>query len=583
MKKNILLTLGLSSIIVLTVIKLLNYFNLAYMYAFGFIFILLLAGTMYFIYKALVLGNKKHLKFSFIFSLAFGLFNTVGIFLNLTNVGYNVQFSVGTIGFALLLALSQTIIMTAIITNVAYFFIDGEASKRVKVNHFKTSLKNERIVFWGTTGLVVVVFFMWWLSLYPGVMTSDSMFQVQQALGYNPWTNHHPVVHTFIVFVFMSIGNVLGFSMRGLGLFTLFQLILFAFLIGYMAKFLFKRGVSIIVVGCLVALFIFNPIHGVYSVTVWKDVIFAIIFCFFTIQVIKITEMHASYFTLSNSLQLALLAFLISTMRNNGFYVVLLSTPVIIFMSQGFRKQVSIVLCSSLISAFLLTGPIYNALGIISGSTREALSIPLQQIARISRDHGDSLTDEQIDQINLFLDFETIRNTYYPIVSDNVKNTFKDDNFSEHKGEFVKLWLSLVVQYPVTATEATAMNTFRYWSIPNDYWVLEEGIYLNEIGIQQQPKIDTGKKILEKWNLNRNKPIVSDVYSLGIYIWLIIVLAYIYVKRMNYQYMIVLLPLALLWLTNIASPVNGEYRYMYALVITLPFLMSYLFKPSKRM
>lgn len=581
-KKNIVGTLSLSLIIVITVIKLLNYFNLGFMYAFGFFFSLLLIGSIYFVYKALFLGNHKYFKFSIIFSSLFSTFNTIGIFLNLRTLGYPISSSYNFLVFALLLVSTQIIILTAILQNLIYWLIDCDVTKLVLVKNFKHNKKNEKRVFWTSSLIVIAVFFIWWLILYPGILSSDSLDQVGQALGYARISNHHPAIHTFIIRIFLSIGEKLGLGMRGLGLFTLYQLILFGFLIGYVCKFLFNRGVSIIVIGLLVASVVLNPVHGIYSVTVWKDIHFAFVFCFFIVQLLILIEKKEKFFTISNIILFSTSAFLVSVMKNNGFYVVLLTAPVLIYVSSGFRKQVTLVFCSALAASMLLTGPIYGALGIKNGSVREALSIPLQQIARISRDHGDELTAQQISTINKFLDFDVIRKDYYPIISDNVKSTFNDDNFSDYKLEFVSLWISLVFQYPQTAIAATLMNTYRYWSIPNDYWIVAKGIYENSFGIEQAPILVDGNSVVQKWLNLRNMPIISDVYSLGIYLWILILLAYIYIKKYRFAYIGVFVPMIVFWLTNIASPVNGEYRYMYAIVVVTPVLIAYLFKTKSQ-
>lgn len=53
----------------------------------------------------------------------------------------------------------------------------------------------------------------YYLYQYPGIMTPDSINQLEQILGVIPWSNHHPWVHTLVFGLFYHIGFALTRNM----------------------------------------------------------------------------------------------------------------------------------------------------------------------------------------------------------------------------------------------------------------------------------------------------------------------------------------------------------------------------------
>lgn len=53
------------------------------------------------------------------------------------------------------------------------------------------------------------------------------------------------------------------------------------------------------------------------------------------------------------------------------------------------------------------------------------------------------------------------------------------------------------------------------------------------------------------------------------------------IYRKNYDYILIYIPLIILWLTTLASPVFAEYRYVYAIFTCLPILIGINFKNNK--
>ena len=66
----------------------------------------------------------------------------------------------------------------------------------------------------------------------------------------------------------------------------------------------------------------------------------------------------------------------------------------------------------------IITNPIYNWIGIKKGSSREALTIPIQQFARLMIYINDELTDVQKDKIKEYLPIDNFKDLYNPVFAE---------------------------------------------------------------------------------------------------------------------------------------------------------------------
>ena len=71
-------------------------------------------------------------------------------------------------------------------------------------------------------------------------------------------------------------------------------------------------------------------------------------------------------------------------------------------------------------------------------------------------------------------------------------------------------------------------------------------------------------------------PIVCMEWSIALCYWIILILAFVTRRIKNKKSLYVFIPIFGIWITMlIASPVFGEFRYVYGAFATLPLLMVY--------
>ena len=146
--------------------------------------------------------------------------------------------------------------------------------------------------------------------------------------------------------------------------------------------------------------------------------------------------------------------------RNNGVYAIILTLPFVLIAFRKYYKQILIMFLIPIVLYEIITGPGYKLMGIKSGSTKEALSVPLQQFARLMSYNQDKLSDKQKDKIRQYLPIEDFGKLYDPVFADPIKAQFSEEGFKKDKIGLVKLYFELALEFP---TETVKYRTV--WKI----------------------------------------------------------------------------------------------------------------------
>ena len=424
------------------------------------------------------------------------------------------------------------------------------------------------------------------LYQYPGIMTPDSLVQFEQVLGVTPYSNHHPWVHTLLIKLLYTIGYKLTGSMLvSLSFYTVFQMCLLAWSISYFINTLkqcrIKPGICFI----FTLFYTLVPYHGVYSVTLWKDIPFAAtVLCFGCAALRLNRRINAANLSVYIISGLMLCLF-----RSNGWYAFILCLP---FLLVHFRKRARIMfpaLLGIFVTAIIIKYPIMNAFSVTQPDLIESLSIPTQQITAVLCNDR-SLTGEELALIENVVDLTYIKELYNPYFADNIKELVRAGNQSyleEHKWEFLKLWVRLGLRYPGDYLTAYIHQTYGYWFPDSFYPVAEaEGVSATSLGVSHTPLIRghlvvKGKEIAIK--LGGMLPLYGTLWSMGIISWvLLFCLGNALIRKERAKLILYLPSTALLLTVLIATPVATEFRYVYFMVFSLPFYLITMLMPMPK-
>ena len=546
----------------------------------SFVWAILLVFLCFITDYVLKIEDKRLIISSIILATVLSLMSVIGDVIN-TYLDLSIVITNKNLILYYCIKLIGTIALIYIGTVSMYTWINKKITATTEENEWKifNATKKNVFIYWA---IIFVAYIPYLLTYYPGAITSDSLSQISQGVGIEQISNHHPFFHTTIISIFLKIGGVIGNYNIGVALYSVVQMLALSGIFAYTIYYMNKKRIPMPLRITTLVFYALYPVHAMYSITMWKDIPFAISMLLFVIFINELVTNKEQFFkSKKNLLLFAITMLLVILFRNNGIYVIILTAPFIFLFAKKYYKQLIIVFVGVLlIYSVLWKGLVFNILNVQEGSIVEALSVPLQQVARVVRDKSDELTDEEKTQIRKFWPIDNLGEIYDPKLSDNVKWSMDSKVFSENKGEFIKLWIGLFVKYPGIYIESFLCNSYGYWYPEASNWVVSREIAepkteeQQELGLKQTPVIDSSLvKNIDSYIEKRNIPIISMFFSVGFAMWLVFAqIAYI-IYRKQYKLLLIFAPILFLWLTNLASPVFCEFRYIYSLFTCLPILL----------
>jgi len=426
--------------------------------------------------------------------------------------------------------------------------------------------------------IVILCCWMPYLIIYlPGIVNVDTHFQISQAIGESPLSSHHPIFLTGVFGMFYKFGLLFGIPNLGILLFSIFQMLICALAFTYVIHVMAKQGINVYIRIFTFAFFALHPMNAFYAITMYKDTLFGIVFMLLVLKTIQMVIMPDEFFMFNiNVYVYSALCGALYLIRNNGLYIVIILLPALFLVLKNYRKKVLIVV--GIFAAILITmGVISSVLNVKSGSIGEALSIPLQQIARVVTVHGDGISSDDRGLINDILPFDRLHELYDPFISDPVKDVgvFDDAVFRSNLKGYLSLWVKWFFKYPGMYIEAFLCQSHGYWYPDLDNGIVIRSIDPNHYGLHQVKLLPSFvEQAFSGIFVFRVFPVFSMLVSIGFAVWVLIMLAFILVIKREKQMLVLFLPVLLLWLTCIASPVSGMFRYIYGLFLVLPLLIS---------
>lgn len=537
------------------------------------ILVMLVFPIYNFLKKVLKNENKKKCIISLIIAVIFAILELV-----CSSINYDYTLNYVIDKWVILNFMGYTILAWSTISSIYSIF-------EKKSEELSENTSNIKISFRFSIIMILLAWIPYFLRYYPGLLTADSCAQIAQAIGITQLSNHHPVFHTAIISLFVNTGiTILGNINTGVAIYTIFQMIMMATMFSIVIKYIGKKQVPLVVQIIALLYYMFYPINALFSITMWKDILFSGIIPIYVISVIELLFNTDEYLNnKKNVITYIIISLLVMFLRNNGMYIVILTMPFIIIVLRKYWKRVVLISAIIVFSYMILKTSLFNILNIKEGSVGEMLSIPLQQMARVKKYHKDELDYETSSQIDQFFKCDDIGEKYNPILSDPVKAELDTEYFEQNKAEFIKLWLKLLKTYFKDYVESFISNSYGYYYPEAKHWVANRTMEENNMGISQEPIID-GIIVSKIDSLieRRDIPILSMFFSIGTAFWMIVICLGYKILQGEYKHIISYLIIFILWLTIVASPVFCEYRYAYPMFTTLPLYISLNFIKKKK-
>lgn len=441
---------------------------------------------------------------------------------------------------------------------------------------------SSRLMSWASwTGIVMAGYLFYYFVFFPALMTGDSFACYVRAAGIAPISNQQPVVYQLILAVFVAFGNLFGDPNAGVAFFTLFQSLSMASIFGYSLYWMRRRGCPRTVLWVLALWFGFSPLHGMYAVTIWKDVPFGGMVLLLTLFLADVVRAGGkNLLRWQGTVHFVLLCLGTAFLRNNGLYLL-----VCVFLVAGVQlrahwKRLVPVFLSLLVGISLVQGPLYAVCGFAQSPFAESLAIPLQQMARVVSRDGE-MTQEQADYLDQLLPLEETKEAYWAFTADRIKfhEDFDDEFLEGDKGGFFSTWFGMLFPNFKEYCVAFLMETVGYWRLGTTNWIVADGIvgYGDTYGIEPANLservfgTDLQQVIQTKTEELQENELFGPLYNIASMVWLVFFAGALLIARRQSRALLFLIPLLALWATTmIAAPTYCELRYLYAFFTAAP-------------
>ena len=432
--------------------------------------------------------------------------------------------------------------------------------------------------FFITFFVMVVCYFPYVASFWPGGVYSDTMGSIEIALGLEKMTSHEPIGYTLLWMIMYKIagGSLNPGDYGAMYLFTVVQTLAMILLLSFFVNWLYRRGLKKLVCVAITLFFSLCSLYPFYCVSLWKDTVFGMIifgyswflYCF--IENIKVKEDISKGYLFG----LVLLTVCVMFFRNNGIYVAVITGIIAVFVIREYRKALKKVIISLVITTtacIIIKYPVFNALGYNVDSKIESLGIPLQQTSYILCTGG-TVSESSLEVLDSIIPIEQWHSVYNPTVVDSIKfdPSFDRDWFNDNVGLFMKTYLRLCCENPVKAVKAYLLTTMGYWDTfksSSSAYICPKSIAWT--GIFQEDYFGYYTDISFQ-----NAVMPRHYISAAVFAWLGIFVLFFLLENKRSGDILPLIPALAVWFTiMLAAPLAFSFRYVFAVFLCAPIYL----------
>ena len=414
---------------------------------------------------------------------------------------------------------------------------------------------------------------------YPGIINYDNANQIKEMMGMhtryldaiNPisdstLTNFNPILHTFMLGGLFKFGYLIGSVNFGMFLYSLIQVIIVISVYSYAISYSVKQKVNPIYPFIVLIILGLVPTFGYYSVTAVKDTLYTAFLLLFSIVIYDFVKNEN--LKLKDYIILFLVSMLVCLFRNNGFYIILVTIPFLLYKKN--KMPIISVFLLIIVSYISFNNILLPSLGISGTSIREILSIPFQQTARVVKLKDNEISESDKLVINKILDYDNLANDYDEDLSDQVKNKYNKNAETKDLIEYFGVWFKGLLKYPVIYADATINNITGYFYPYESSWKVYHKLNkkLPDAGFDYHYNgLNNGRKLMYNYEIFIEYSPIGLILNIAIITWFsILIFVMLCNRNKNYIFMI---PNLISIFFCVLSPANTYYRYIYPSLVII--------------
>ena len=429
-----------------------------------------------------------------------------------------------------------------------------------------------------------IIFLVYLAVFYPCIATYDSFNQLHQ-IASGHFTNWHPFFHTFIMSLCLKVySNPISIC--------IFQILVFSTMWMIICKYnrngngetekIFKYQLIATIIICLI------PINAIYSITLWKDILFSYFLMFLCFLAMIMIDKKGSV-DYKFIIVLSLFMAFISQLRGNGMYVILITLVIYsfyLFMKKNIKMA---ALLPVLTVIFILLIASLNIAYDVEDNEKDAL---MTKVGHMLADYVLNLDIEDADRDKIYglIDKDKIADSYVPTYTDPIWGKMNHNVSDSNRSAYIGLAIKYSLKNPLHCIHYLFESAPMVWDIISDsdwagrpYYLSSnrdrlqsdfEAYYLPKNFTPTEPYenlsyANWGNPVFNALNLLaigiENSPFdtVFNNPALYMYLSIIILVALRFINKSREIYLMYLPNLLNILIVFASTPVQ-DYRYLYA-------------------
>lgn len=326
------------------------------------------------------------------------------------------------------------------------------------------------------------IIFSFYLFIYnPGILTYDSYNQLHQ-IATGSFDNWHPFFHTFIEMLCIKIyASPITIAILQILTFSTIWMVICKYNRDDAAtdnkNFIIQSVITLII--CLI------PINAVYSITLWKDILFSylLLFLCFLIQVLLDKKGQIDY---KFAILISIVMGFVSQMRPNGIIVIL---PLLIILAIYFYKK-------NKTERFYLTIPaitiivilLISSLSVIYDVEDTQKDAVFSKVIHLLSDYDLNLelSDEDRDKIHEIISEKDIKENYNIYFTDPIRDMSNQSVYDNDKNTYITMAIKYSLTNPVHFLKYMLGSSPMVWKIVREdswtgkpYYIYESGAHMD--------------------------------------------------------------------------------------------------------
>lgn len=338
---------------------------------------------------------------------------------------------------------------------------------RKSLERNEISVKEARKVRWIATACFMGVMLLSLMAYYPGGYPNDSVDQFTQARtgDYSAW---HSVCHTLIIKLVLSICD------REAAV-VLFQMMLFAILVGKMAVLAYEIGLREKAIYAAVTVFGLLPNQFTTVISPLKDFMFTYALLWLTLLLIDLVRNIDCIKKPSYIIKLSLALFFTYALRHNGIVPFLFVVVLLLILTVRFRKQIKWRACLAVVQAAVLIGlyrgPLFTTLEVEPNAVTPYVTMFCAVGSCLNKDL--LLSEPAMEKLETVMPLENWKEYYSRFAGHDhymFENPSKMDLTSFSAREAFSIYLEALIRYPdvVIKDRLDGMNLLWDITLPNE-------------------------------------------------------------------------------------------------------------------